>query len=201
MSALCQQEGAKRCVFARDCTAAQAQSVIAACADGTGDLAQPMSEAAKYISTPADLTFRSRAQKYAVAHNLMGAGSMYGPPGVCKGDYGARVDSLRQCIRPHSRKLLVPGPRWKSARPDPHKSCVFYKTLNLPGFRNAGRLSGHLSSFLPADVVSCTLRYLGRCRVAAQTAAAFSASNGRPLVSTAQAMRASLLASATSATL
>lgn len=108
-----------------------------------------------------------------------------------QGDHGATVDSLRQGIRPHRRKVSVPGPRWKSARPDPHKSFVFCKTLNLQGFRTAGGPPGHLYSFPPADMVRGVSRPLGRCRLVAQVAGAISASNGRPLASTAQAIRAS----------
>jgi hypothetical protein len=121
-------------------------------------------------------------------------------PGCARGLW--RVGGQSAAMYPASfRKLCFPGPRWKSARPDPHKSCVFCKTLNLPGFRDAGRLPSHLSLFPSADVVSCVARRVRRCPFVAQAAAAFSASNERPLASRAQAILASLLASATTATL
>jgi hypothetical protein len=77
---------------------------------------------------------------------------MYGPPRVCKGFV---KDGWTVCSNVSGLvigKCGFPGPRWKSARPGPYKSCGFCEPLNLSGFRNAGRLSGHLSLFPPADV-------------------------------------------------
>ncbi len=38
----------------------------------------------------------------------------------------------------------LPPPRWRSARPDPHKGAGFGETFLTGGFRGANRLSGHL---------------------------------------------------------
>jgi hypothetical protein len=77
---------------------------------------------------------------------------MYGPPQVCK---GILKDGWTVCsnVSASSSEDVVSGAKMEiRARPGPYKSCGFCKPLNFSGFRNAGRLSGHLSLFPPADV-------------------------------------------------
>ena len=53
----------------------------------------------------------------------------------------ADLTSLRQRIRSQG----LPWPRWRSARPGPHKFVGVDAPFPPPGFRNAVRLSGHLA--------------------------------------------------------
>ena len=91
-----------------------------------------------------------------------------------------------------------PRPRWRSAQPGPHNHSGLGRPFDFPGSRAAVRLSGHLpfttrrQSRLSGPEV--------RQPTHSHTAAAADASKERPHLRTAQTIRASLAASATTTT-
>jgi len=85
----------------------------------------------------------------SVRGHVSAAGGTYGPPrrqAVC--DF--RSDSV--CINVSGLSVRCRWPRWRSARPGPHKGAGVHAPFYAIGFQNTGRLSGHLH-LPPADII------------------------------------------------
>jgi len=83
------------------------------------------------------------------AHQQAATAKTYGPPrrqAVC--DF--RSDAV--CINVSGLSARCRWPRWRSARPGPHKGAGVHAPFYAIGFQNTGRLSGHLRS-PPAEII------------------------------------------------
>ncbi len=54
------------------------------------------------------------------------------------------MTTLSVCTNVSGMSARGPLPRWRSARPDPHKGAGLVGPFCARGFRDTGRLSGHL---------------------------------------------------------
>ena len=107
--------------------------------------------------------------------------------------------SLKVCANVSGLTGACPRPRWRSARPGPHKSFGIEAPFFEPGCQGAGRPSGHLHVSFPQTSWAAQLRAARPIRLTGH--GDVTQVEARSRRSVAQAIRASLLASATIAML